>query len=208
MRFCVQIGSARAEAIRMVKKGFFGRPRRSKQQTRRGSKSERGASTVEFALIAPLFFAVVFGGIEIGLMFRNYLALEDMSRSSARIASIERDDPGADGAILARIDQRADQLQGDLKLVVIFNADTLDAEVPADCLTASRAGICNSYDLEVTDIDTVIAGSAWESGWASTDRDAFDNIGIYIEYDYQYVTGFFDTLTLSTTTVEVIELDL
>ena len=45
---------------------------------------------VEFALVAPMFFFIVFGGIELGLMFRSYLALENLSRSAARIVSIER----------------------------------------------------------------------------------------------------------------------
>ena len=192
----------------MVKKGLFGRSRRSKRRDRRGSDGERGASTVEFALIAPLFFAVVFGGIEIGLMFRSYLALEDMSRSSARIASIERDNADADGAILDRIAVRSSALQGDVTRIVIFKADTLDAEIPSDCLTASRSGICNSYAVTNGDVASIVAGGAWENGWDGPDRRAFDNVGIYIEYDYQYATGFFDTLTLSTTTVEVIELDL
>lgn len=192
----------------MVKKGFFGRSRRSMLRRRRGSDGERGASTVEFALIAPLFFAVVFGGIEIGLMFRSYLALEDMSRSSARIASIERDDPDADGAILSRIALRADSLQGEVTRIVIFKADTLDEEVPSDCLTASRSGICNSYAVTNGDVASIANGGVYENGWDGPDRSAFDNVGIYIEYEYQYATGFFDTLTLSTTTVEVIELDL
>lgn len=192
----------------MVKKGFFGRPRRSLLRRRRGSDGERGASTVEFALIAPLFFAVVFGGIEIGLMFRSYLALEDMSRSSARIASIERDDVDADGAILSRIAVRSDSLQGDVTRIVIFKADTLDEEVPADCITASRSGICNSYAVTNGDVEALASGGVYENGWDGPDRRAFDNVGIYIEYEYQYATGFFDTLTLSSTTVEVIELDL
>ena len=99
----VQIRDLCAEAIPMVKKGLFRRSRDASPSNRRRGRGERGASMVEFALIAPVFFAVVFGGIEIGLMFRSYLALEDLSRSSARVASIQRDSPDADEAILTRL---------------------------------------------------------------------------------------------------------
>ena len=39
-------------------------------------------------------------------------------------------------------------------------------------------------------------------------RQSPNNVGIYIEFDYTYATGFFDTLTLSSTSVEAIERDL
>ena len=51
---------------------------------------DRGAAMVEFALISPLFFLLLFGGIEMGLMFRGNLAVEDMTRSASRVASIQR----------------------------------------------------------------------------------------------------------------------
>ncbi len=163
---------------------------------------------VEFALVAPLFFLVVFGGIEIGLMFRSYLALENITRSSARIASIERNNDTADDNILARIENQVGPLQGEVKKVVIFEAASLDAEVPVTCLTFSNtfAGFgCNLYDVEANGFDTTmpIGGVAWPEA----SRAGGENIGIYIEFEYTYATGFFDTLTLSSTTIEVIEQD-
>lgn len=196
----------------MVKKGIFGRSRRSTSNESGRATDERGASMVEFALIAPLFFAVVFGGIEIGLMFRSYLALENVTRSTARIASVERDAPDADTAILEFIADRVAPLQGDVTKIVIFNAATLDEGVPSSCIDdeagpgASRSGLCQSYTITDGNVAAVAAGAA-ESGWPAADRDSLENIGIYIEYDYQFATGFFDTLTLSSTTIEVIELD-
>lgn len=191
----------------MVKKAVFGRIGRAASSNERRGKGERGAALVEFALVAPLFFAVVFGGIEMGLMFRSYLALENVTRATARVASIQRDAPTADNVILDQIAQRAAPLQGDVTKIVIFNAESLDGEVPQFCLAGSVSNVCNSYEITDGDVATVAAGST-ESGWDGPQRASFDNIGIYIEYDYQFATGFFDSLTLSSTTVEVIELDL
>lgn len=195
---------------------LFQERRRSRVEDRpsgdhRSRLRERGAAALEFALVAPLFFLVVFGGIEIGLMFRSHLAIQDMSRSAARVASIQRDNPDADREILKRVVNGAATLNGKVTKVIIFSAPTLDATLPPSCIDgsdnpASQSGICNAYGPEY--IDVAAGTSAVETGLTSAERRQWDNLGIYIEYDYQYVTGFFDSITLSASTVEVVELDL
>lgn len=172
---------------------------------------ERGAAALEFALVAPLFLLVVFGGIEIGLMFRSHLALQDMSRGAARVASIQRDATDADREILQRVVNGASTLNGEVTKVIIFHAPTLDAVLPPTCIDgsdspASQAGLCNAYGPEY--VDVAAGTTAVETGLTSAERSQWQNLGIYIEYDYVYVTGFFDSITLSATTVEVVELDL
>ncbi len=188
-------------------------PRRAKL-TKRRSLRERGAAALEFALVAPLFFLVVFGGIEVGLMFRSNLTVSDMARSSARIGSIERDSIDADRAIISRIDDSTRNLNGDVLRVVIFKADTLASEVPGDCLTgSSKAGICNVYVTPAgggsDDLKEIgEGGGTLQTGYLTSQRTQLTNIGVHIVYEYSYVTGFFDTITLSASSVEVIELDL
>ncbi|NNC78949.1 MAG: pilus assembly protein [Acidimicrobiales bacterium] len=169
---------------------------------------------MEFALISPIFFAIIFGGIEMTLMFQSNLAIQDVSRSAARVASIARDDANADQLILQEIDARSGTVNGDIAMVIIYAADTLDSPVPSQCFNASgiaqtSPGNCNAYNAEWVD---VAAGSAPVvtpgTGITDAQRKQWQNIGIYIEYDYTFVTGFIDTTTLSATTVEVIELDL
>lgn len=196
---------------------LFARRRRSRQDADPGSTRgvrrvrERGAAALEFALVSPLFFLVVFGGIEIGLMFRSHLALQDMSRSAARVASIQRNAPDADREILQRVVSGSASLNGEVTKVIIFSAPTLDAGLPPSCIDgsdnpASQSGLCNAYGPEFVD---VAAGSAAvETGLTDAQRTQWQNLGIYIEYDYEYVTGFFDSITLSAETVEVVELDL
>ena len=166
---------------------------------------------VEFALISPLFFFLLFAGIEMGLMFRGHLAIEDMSRNAARIASIERADPNADQAILQAIADKADRLSGDVRKVIIFSAPTLDSDLPAGCIgpgdvPQTQATICNSYGPNYADVPG--DASLLENGLTDAERSQWQNLGIYIEYEHSYVTGFLDTITLRSTTVEVVELDL
>lgn len=197
---------------------FHRRRRRSRVEDQpsldlpRRPRRERGAAALEFALVAPLFLLVVFGGIEIGLMFRSHLALQDMSRSAARVASIQRDNADADREILQRVVNGAATLNGEVTKVIIFHAPTLDATLPPSCIDsvldtpATQAGLCNSYGSDYEDVAD--GTTSPENGLTSAQRTQWQNLGIYIEYDYQYVTGFFDSITLSASTVEVVELDL
>lgn len=51
-------------------------------------RDERGASAVEFALLAPILFMLVFGIIQLGIAYHRQQGLEAASREGARTASI------------------------------------------------------------------------------------------------------------------------
>jgi Flp pilus assembly protein TadG len=53
-------------------------------------KNERGQTMVEFALVVPLLFLVLFGIIQFGITFKNYVALTDAVRSGARVGAVSR----------------------------------------------------------------------------------------------------------------------
>lgn len=51
---------------------------------RRFRRNRRGSAAVEFALVAPLFFALLFAILETAIMFFANQALESMAQNSAR----------------------------------------------------------------------------------------------------------------------------
>ncbi len=51
-------------------------------------KTQRGAAMVEFALIALLFFMILFGIIEFGRAFFTYNTLVEATRRGARVAAV------------------------------------------------------------------------------------------------------------------------
>jgi Flp pilus assembly protein TadG len=51
-------------------------------------RDERGASAIEFALTAPVFFLFIFGIIEFGLLFWTQLGLQHGTEMAARCASV------------------------------------------------------------------------------------------------------------------------
>jgi Flp pilus assembly protein TadG len=52
------------------------------------ARTERGAAAVEFALVAPLLFALVFGMIDFGWAINRYAVVGNAAREGVRMASL------------------------------------------------------------------------------------------------------------------------
>jgi Flp pilus assembly protein TadG len=64
------------------------KPQRKFQRNR-----ESGQTMVEFALILPTLAILLFGIIQFGIAFNNYLAVTDAVRAGARVAAVSRNLP-------------------------------------------------------------------------------------------------------------------
>ncbi len=53
-------------------------------------RSDRGQTMVEFALVVPVLCLVVFGIIQCGILYNNYITLTDATRVGARKAAVSR----------------------------------------------------------------------------------------------------------------------
>ena len=54
----------------------------------RDMKRQRGQAVVEFAIVLPFFLLLVFGIIYFGFLFKDYITLSNVARSSAREAAV------------------------------------------------------------------------------------------------------------------------
>lgn len=178
---------------------------------------------VEAALVSIAFFMLVFGIMEIGLLFRNTLTTNNASREGARSASAQGRDPDADYLTIRTVEHgmQAMNLQN-LNMVVVFKADGPGAPPPGQCMTQSVPNLCNRYVpadffAEKEDADGNPTGE-WGCGirdveWCPTDREAGalvgpDYIGVFVQTQHNYMTGFFgDSSTIEATTVLRIEPD-
>lgn len=185
-----------------------------------GAIDERGATLVEFAVVAPLFFTLIFAVLEFGLAFNTYLGVANTSRSSARVASAMANEPEADYAILRSVVKSSSTMvRGDIQRIVVFRAATPDSQVPAACRTAT-VGIpntCNVYlPANFADPDTAYGcgGADLDRFWCPTVRKVAvtgaqgppDYIGVWVEAQHGMLTGFFgSSRTLTDQTVMRIE---
>jgi Flp pilus assembly protein TadG len=58
----------------------------------RKRNNEQGQTMAEFAIVLPLLIMLLFGIIEFGITFNNYVALTDAARAAARKGAVSRND--------------------------------------------------------------------------------------------------------------------
>ena len=71
-------------------------------------RNEQGQTMTEFALVLPILVVFLFGIIQFGIAFNNYVTITDAARAGARKAAVSRQsgDPVGDcrNAVLAAVD--------------------------------------------------------------------------------------------------------
>ena len=56
--------------------------------------NNRGSAIIEFVIIMPLFFLMLFGMLYGGIMLHDYNGLNELTRAAARAGAIEQTDDG------------------------------------------------------------------------------------------------------------------
>jgi Flp pilus assembly protein TadG len=82
-------------------------------------RNQQGQSMTEFALVLPILALLLFGVIQFGLVFNNYLTMTDAVRAGARKAAVGRHLADPEGAAeTATRDAATDLRQSDLNVDV------------------------------------------------------------------------------------------
>ncbi|MEO8694136.1 MAG: TadE/TadG family type IV pilus assembly protein [Acidimicrobiales bacterium] len=164
----------------------------------------------EAALVSPLFFALLFGVIEMGILFRDHLTITNATRDGARTAAASGNDIDADWRILQTINQSAAAAdRADIQRIVIFKATSTSDRPSATCKAGTSVdGVCNVYtvaDLARPVTDFTCAASSPDKRFCpygpispagppyyrDTRMSALGYVGVYVEMRHRYVTGFF-----------------
>ena len=105
-----------------------------KHQRRLFTRSARGQTLVEFAIVLPLLAFLLFGIVQLGIVFNNYVTLTDATRAGARKAAVGRSVADPPGEAEAAVRSSAANLnQGDLNVSVASTWDPgSDVTVSAD----------------------------------------------------------------------------
>jgi Flp pilus assembly protein TadG len=53
------------------------------------ARNKTGSAVIEFALLAPLFFAMIFGVLQVGVYLQNYNAVQSLASDGARYVMVE-----------------------------------------------------------------------------------------------------------------------
>jgi hypothetical protein len=182
----------------------------------------------EAALITPLFIFLLFGTLEFGGLFRDYLTINDATASGARGAAIAGNDPNADWQILQGIKSATSALtKSGISKIIVYEAANSTSPVPDNCKgvpatpPAGITGVCNVYNEAALNLDEDphfedCGTNSYQAHWCPTTRkfaakaDAGngppDFAGVYIEFNHHWFTGLFgDQFTITSTTVTRLE---
>jgi Flp pilus assembly protein TadG len=64
---------------------------------KRKLKNERGQTMTEFALILPILLVLLFGIVQFGVIFNNYVTLTDAARTASRKGAVSRQESDPKG---------------------------------------------------------------------------------------------------------------
>ena len=150
---------------------------------RRFIGSERGTAIVEFALIAPLLFFLVFGIIEFGRALNYYNDLTQLAGQGARAAVVTRNPDGT-------------------------AVGTANADCPANNQTI-QCQIAKTYptDAELKNGISVCLGTLATDGSGNIDTTTSPAVGqpltVRTKFKFHFLTSLFGaTITLSSTQTE------
>lgn len=96
-------------------------------------RSQKGQSMTEFALVLPILVVLLFGVIQFGIVFNNYITLTDAVRAGARKGAVGRRLPNPNAATVQAVrDASTDLKQPDLNVTVTSSwTQGSDVEVSA-----------------------------------------------------------------------------
>lgn len=139
---------------------------------RRHRSDDRGAVLVEFALVAPFLFLLIFATIDFGWAFGQHLDVRHGAREGARLAAVNYQGGGDQTtALVAEICSRMDA-DGTVRVIVdpgtTLSGDTLTVTVrrPVDTLTGFVDFALDGRTLS----STVTARIEQSATWTAADR--------------------------------------
>lgn len=162
----------------------------------RSRAHQRGQALVEFALVSPIFFLLLFGIIEFAFLLNAQLSLNFATRDGSLLAAEGgSDDPNADCVVLRRIDEDLNVPTDENRIVRvrIFQADVAGTRTGLEQVytrggtTPCSSGASVPYTL-TTNAFPFTARCAQLLGCGDGPVESLDIIGVQIDYRYAYVT--------------------
>lgn len=119
-------------------------------RVRARARDNRGVAVIEAAIFTPVFFALIFGVMEIGMAMNSSLALASSVKAGARLASATGNEPRADLYTMLNIARESSAInRGDIVRIVIYKPAGF-GDGPSDlCKEGSpQLGECNVYNAD------------------------------------------------------------
>ncbi len=157
----------------------------------------RGQSIVEFMLAVPIFLALLFGSLDIGILFKTHAAYQEATQQAVRVAA------GTGGSDQSTLDELRTMLPGEnlnnITSVTIYDATITGSQVTATTIPRSTSPDSTTYTYNNSTNSFVCQGkthgppcdpaTTWDPLKERRSMNALDHIGVKVIYNYRSVTG-------------------
>jgi len=172
---------------------------------------ERGAAAVEGALVTPVVMALLFGIIEMGFLFKDYLAVAGSVRAGVRIAS-------ANPRAASYAQAAADSVAGtggamnfnDVQQMWVYKADTT-TDKPVGFTDFSNCAVCVKFRWDAGTRSFVTISDSWPASTQNACSSSSlggppDRIGVYLQLKHDAFTNLvFNSINVSEASILTLE---
>ncbi len=162
----------------------------------------RGQSLLEFALVAPIFFALLLGTLDVGMAFKTRSAYQEAALQAVRVAAASGQELGSD-------DNALHALQMTLSTENLRNISSVDV---FDATVGAPSSVVNTYMYDSASQSFMCAPASDCSGtssWAPAKRSItvsqLDAIGIRVTYSINSVLNLLPPVHLVETASTTLE---
>jgi len=169
---------------------------------------DQGATLVEAAIVLPIFFLLIFGLLEFGFGFKDWLSINHAAREGARVSVAAADDVRADQlALEALLKGLNGNMLDSVAYVTIAHADETDPDGPRSNRYVRDSTTCGWDPCPNIDFNEDFESMV---NWPPSARDVVmpgvDRVKVSIEFIHDYLTGFIgDSVTWTASKVMRIE---
>ena len=114
---------------------------------------ETGQTMTEFAIILPVLVVLLFGIIQFGILFNNYMTLTDAVRAGAREGAVSRSDADPTGATTTAVRSSAADL----------NQSNLAVTVNSPWQAGTDVTVTATYPWSISLLGWVVSGGTLQS---------------------------------------------
>lgn len=166
-----------------------------RRQLRRG---ERGASAVEAALVAPVVFLLLFGIIEMGMLFKDYQSVGSMTRTAVRTASAMPRNSGYLTATLNQVKTSGAAMPiAQVEEVWVYRANPTD-NYPFGQSSWVCGTKCIRYQYSAGTGTLAYVSGTWDANTQNACSRAAgkpdDRIGVYVKARHAPMSGIIPTI--------------
>ncbi|MGB7860014.1 MAG: TadE/TadG family type IV pilus assembly protein [Acidimicrobiia bacterium] len=163
---------------------------------RRLRRDDRGVTLTEFALLFGLLLMLAIGAFEYGMVFRDSLTVSTASREAGRVAASTANYGDADCVILEAAAGALQSLDtGTIDEIEIYKSSDTGTYPGSNSAFTRRYSPFQSGDPSLiacqgSDWNAEHLGASWAPGLRVNTQGDADWIGVRINYDHNWFTGF------------------